>query len=157
MSKQDILSPKIPREKWGPEARICASIWSLQQKLRATKLMEMYIETKVSLDDIEVFLTEKDDTNIIQDLEDLKQEVFNFITPIVRSDVYKRYVPEHFQVLNELGTVLADSQWWDRYMAITGVMGVECVLSIRTAESLFKRDPKADEIRTVLKKLVEVI
>ena len=156
MSKQDILNPKIPKENWGPEARICASIWSLQQKLRATRLMEMYIETKVSLDDVEIFLLEKDDTNIIQDIEDLKQEVYSFITPELNVSCCKTYKSYEFQVLNELGTVLADSKWWDRYMAITGTMGVECVLTIRTAQSLFKRDPKADEIKTVLKKLVEV-
>ena len=156
MSKQDILSPKVPRDKWGTEARICASIWSLQQKLRASKLMEMYIENKLSLDDVELFLSEKDDSNMLQDIEDLKQEVFKFLTPELDIRSCKLYKPQEFQVLNDLGTVLADSQWWDRYMAITGVMGVECVLSIRTAESLFKRDPKAEEIKTVLKKLTEV-
>jgi hypothetical protein len=156
MGKQDLINQiSKDRTRWPAEARICASLWSLTRKLRSSGLMEDYIEKKLSLDDIEVLLQERDNSNIIQDILDLKQDVFTYCTPCIRSDVWKNYEPHHFQVLNELGTLLASSQWWERYETITATMGVECVLSIRTAESLFKRDPLAKDIKTTLKKLVE--
>lgn len=112
--------------------------------------MEDYLENKLSLDDIDILLHDRDNTNMIQDIIDLKQECSKMNwepDPEQKSPLPNSY----FKVIADLGTVLATkSPWWERYETITQTMGVTCVLSIRTAESLFKRDPSAAEIKNLL-------
>lgn len=156
MGKSQLINTEsTDRTKWPAEARICEHLWNLTQKLRDSNIMQEYIDKKITDDDVDILLQERDNSNMIQDLLDLKQEVMHLCTPIIRSDIWRNYDSHHFKVLADLGTVLAKSPWWERYQTITQTMGTTCVLSIRTAESLFKRDPYAEEIRTILRQLVE--
>lgn len=156
MGKASLINKlSTDRSKWPIEARICEHIWILQKKLIECSIMQKYIDKDMTLHDVELYLNDVDKTGISQDVLNLKQEVFNYntINPIP-NDSDKSYV-HYFEVLKLLGTVLASkSPWWERYQQITGVMGVECILSIKTAESLFKRDPYAGDIKTILTKLI---
>ena len=112
--------------------------------------MEEYLENKLSLDEIDLFLHEHDNSNMIQDIIDLKQECSKMNwepDPEQKSSLPNSY----FKAIADLGTVLAtECPWWERYETITQTMGITCVLSIRTAESLFKRDPSANKIKKIL-------
>lgn len=157
MSKQDLINTiSKDRNAWPIEARICEHILKLTNKLRESKIMENYINKKLTLDDIEFILEERDNNNIIQDILNLKHEISKFCTTDINLDECNNYKPHNFQVLSELGTILATdcNNWWSRYETIVGVMGVECVLSIRTAESLFNRDPNAPKLKQILMQLI---
>lgn len=150
MGKSELINPESnDRSRWPAEARICEKIWNLTLKLRVSNLMQEYLENKLSLDDIDILLHDRDNSNMIQDIIDLKHECSKMNwepDPEQKSSLQNSY----FKVIADLGTVLAKSPWWERYQTITETMGVTCVLSIRTAESLFKRDPFAKDIQKEL-------
>jgi hypothetical protein len=134
---------------------MCEYIWNLTQKLRESNLMQEYLDGNISLDDIETILEDRDSSNMIQDILNLKQQVVQLCSLGEVSPAKLQYKPNDFKTLTDLGMILASSMWWERFQTITQTMGVTCVLSIRTAESLFKRDPHAEEIKTILRQLVE--
>ena len=91
MSKQDLVSPKVPKDKWGPEARICSVILDLQTKFCATNLMQDYIEGKLSLQDVDLFMWKPENIHIQSSIFELKREVFQYLTPDGDKKVYDIY------------------------------------------------------------------
>ena len=154
MGKQELINPELKdRERWPIEARVCEKIWSLTKKLRESDLIQDYIDGTLDEGDIDFILQEHDCYNIIQDVLDL-QQLYCKMPGCTLPEVIQHNNFQYVKHLSDLGTILGNSEWWDRYETITRTMGVECVLSIRTAESLFKRDPLAKEITKVLDKLI---
>jgi hypothetical protein len=155
MSKNELINGKSTnREAWPIEARVCEKLWALTKKLRDSNLMQDYLDGTFSESDIDFILQEHDNSNMIQDIIDLQQLCSN-MSCVKQPEVIQYNDFKYVRHLSDLGTILAKSDWWDRYETITRTMGVECVLSIRTAESLFKRDPLAKEITGILNKLIE--
>lgn len=163
MGKQDLINQvSKDRTRWPVEARVCEKIWILTKKFGNNNLIQNYIDKKLSFEDIDFLLNDKDNTNIIQDIIDLKHECLTMLPKDETLDKQNN-VSNYIEIFCELGTVLAtdnidkkeNDSWWSRYITITNLMGVECVLSIRTAESLFKRDPNAGKIKTILYKLTK--
>ena len=107
MGKSELINPESnDRSRWSAEARICEKIWNLTLKLRETNLMEEYLENKLSLDEIDLFLHEHDNSNMIQDIIDLKQECSKMNwepDPEQKSSLPNSY----FKAIADLGTVLA--------------------------------------------------
>ena len=160
MGKADLINQlSKDRTRWPVQARICEKIYSLSKKFGDNNLIQDYIDKKLSFEDIDILLNDRDNTNIIQDIKDLKRECLTMLPQDETLDKQIN-VTNYIETLYELGTVLANGSidkdsWWSRYITITNLMGVECVLSIRTAESLFKRDPNAEKIKSILYKLTK--
>lgn len=153
MSKQDLIN-KVAKDRsiWPIEARICEQLWNITKSFRETGLLQDYIDNKLTLDDIDIKIKENGCFNYILKL---KQECYN-LAQRDNINITKNTQFHYIQTLTELGTILANdcSNWWSRFETITGVMGVECVLSIRTAESLFNRDPNAPKLKQTLMQLI---
>ena len=158
MGKQDLINQiSRDRTRWPIEARVCEKIWILTKKFGDNNLIQDYLDKKLSFEDIDIILNDRDNTNIIQDILDLKHECLTML-PKTNSVDKQNNVSNYIEILCELGTTLAkECMWWERYQQITKTMGVECVLSIRTAESLFKRDPNAVKIKNILHKLTKEV
>jgi hypothetical protein len=154
MGKQELVNPSLGRDKWPTEARVAEKILILCRKLRESNLMEEYLDGKVTDEEVDILLHEHDNSNMIQDIIDLKQECSKLL-PEVTCEGRISPRPSYFRALSDLGTILAKSPWWERYQVITASMGVDCVLSIRTAEALFKRDQYSKDIKTQLQWIVK--
>jgi len=73
MAKQDLINGgNKNRSTWPPEARVCEKLWILTRKLRESNLMTDYLDGKITDDEVDILLREHDNSNIIQDIIELK-------------------------------------------------------------------------------------
>lgn len=155
MGKAELINQEsTDRKRWPVEARICEHIWNLSKKMRESNLMQEYLDGTCTKEQITIYLKEKDTSNMLKDIIDLKH-VCSIMLPDITPNSISVADSDCFKVLSKIGTILANSLWHSRYEAITGTMGITCVLSIRTAQSLFKRDPLADELINELSQLIK--
>ena len=79
---------------------------------------------------------------------------------IVKNSVKRELWPPEAklcEVIYKLGALLQDSTWWDRYHQIASKMGCDCILSVKTATSMFQNEVNINEIKQKLKELATII
>ena len=59
------------------------------------------------------------------------------------------------KALEDLGTILSKSLWWERYCEISSRMGAGCALSLKTATTLFEKDELTPIILEGIEKVIK--
>lgn len=153
------------RDTWPWEARACEGLHLLGLKLREHQSLDSYYDLEQP-ESHDGFVYQSKCLIIEQNLlksEDIMKCVSN-LNNICLNCEYK-YNPDLriwdkfklLSVLGHIGTELANSEWWNKYEKIAGMMGTDCPLSIKTATAMFEKDKRANEIKTLLGYLVNIM
>lgn len=152
MGKAEMVSGRQQdREKWPPEAALCECIYNLGCELRKTGLMEKFMFDSSG----EVAQSLCHNETIYGYLKTLS----HFYSKIEQIDEWHdNCTPVHvIGQLRDLGVKLSECIWWERYEKISDHMGTDCILCLKTAESMFKNEKHIAEVRSIIKDLSAMI
>lgn len=154
MAKSDLVGGGPRRDLWPWWAKVCEDLYKLGQFLQTNTFFKNDdVEAEIPLLGYELLQNEtlKEHLNrLISDIPEGKLEITD--SKLLNSDklqlLYK---------INEVGMALAECVWWERYETISGTMGTDCILSIKTAESFYKNDPLILDLENKLSQVIYLI